>query len=355
MSVDAVQKSNTYTYDDARWQAIVSRDPAADRQFYYGVRTTGVYCRNVCPSRQPARKNVRFFASSQAAEAAGFRACKRCRPNQDDGNAAAVAIERACRLIENSDRIPSQAELASAVGLSNSHFHRLFREQTGLTPRQYAAGLRDERLRDELSRKETVQEAMETAGFTASSRLYAATANALGMQPSRFRSGGAGETIRFAVGECWLGSILVAATSRGVCRITLGNEPEPLLKEFQQEFAAAELIGDDPEFEQTVAAVIRFIRTPAAGLDLPLDIRGTAFQLRVWQAVSAIPPGTTVSYTELAERLGCPDSARAVASAVGRNNLAVAIPCHRVIRRDGSLAGYRWGLERKAELLNREK
>ncbi|MCG6157604.1 bifunctional DNA-binding transcriptional regulator/O6-methylguanine-DNA methyltransferase Ada [Rubinisphaera margarita] len=355
MPVNEVNNSNAFITDDARWQAIVSRDAAADRRYYYGVRTTGVYCRNVCASRQPSRKNVRFFASRQTAEAAGFRPCKRCRPDDEETNGEANAIERACRLIENAERVPSQTELAAAVGFSPTHFHRLFRRQTGLTPRQYAAGLRDERLRTELAAQKTVQRAMESAGFATSSRLYAATNKALGMQPSRFRTGGAGETIRFAVGECWLGSVLVAATSLGVCRITLGKEPEPLLEEFQQEFTAAELIGDDPEFEQTVAVVIRFITTPAAGLDLPLDIRGTAFQLRVWQAVSAIPPGTTVTYTDLAERLGCPESARAVASAVGKNHLAVAIPCHRVIRRDGSLAGYRWGLERKVELLNRER
>jgi AraC family transcriptional regulator, regulatory protein of adaptative response / methylated-DNA-[protein]-cysteine methyltransferase len=347
--------SATFSGDAARWAAVVGRDRRADGVFYYSVRTTGVYCRPSCSARQARRENVRFHDSSADAEGAGFRPCKRCRPNgRGLGETRAQAVAQACRLIENSEELPSLDALADAAALSRFHFHRIFKTTTGLTPKAYAAAHRRRRVREELARSATVTGAIYEAGFGSSGRFYAAASDLLGMTPTGFRAGGEGIVIRFAVGECSLGSILVAATDRGVCSILLGDDPDALTRDLQDRFPNARLVGGDREFERVVAKVVGFVEAPALGLDLPLDVRGTAFQQRVWQALRAIPAGRTSTYTKIAARIGAPKAVRAVASACAANAIAVAIPCHRVVRRDGGLSGYRWGVERKRRLLERE-
>jgi len=342
--------------DEQRWEAVRRRDPAAVGAFYYSVRTTGVYCRPTCAARLPRRENVAFHATCADAERAGFRPCKRCRPNEPAlGVRQALAVQKACRLIEASETLPSLATLAGAAGLSRFHFHRIFKEVTGVTPKAYGDACRARRMRQELDACDTVTEALYGAGFNSNGRFYASAPDVLGMTATRFRAGGDGTVIRFAVGECSLGSILVAATDKGVCAIALGDDPDALVRALQDRFSNAKLIGGDREFEKQVAKVVGLVEKPARGLDLPLDIRGTAFQRRVWDAIRAIPPGSTATYTQLAKRLRMPKSVRAVAQACASNAIAVAIPCHRVVRMDGSLAGYRWGVDRKRALLEREK
>ena len=344
-----------FSSDEARWDAVVRRDASADGRFFYSVRTTGVYCRPGCAARLARRENVRFHSTCEEAEQAGFRPCKRCRPDQPalaEQHAAAVA--KVCRLIESAEEAPDLDALAEAAGMSRFHFHRVFKTITGVTPKAYAAAQRAERVRNELSQSGTVTQAIYSAGFNSNGRFYATSAALLGMTPTHFRAGGASELIRFAVGECSLGAILVAATTKGVCAILLGDDPGVLLRELEDRFPKAQLIGADRDFEQWVAKVVGLVETPALGLDLPLDVRGTAFQQRVWQALRAIPAGSTASYTEIAARIGKPKAVRAVAHACASNAIAVAIPCHRVVRSDGALAGYRWGIERKRALLTRE-
>jgi AraC family transcriptional regulator of adaptative response/methylated-DNA-[protein]-cysteine methyltransferase len=345
----------TFSSDDARWEAVLGRDRAADGTFYYAVRTTGVYCRPSCPARRARRENVCFFVTFDMAEQAGYRPCKRCRPHAAGDIAQhAAAVEKACRLIEQAEDMPSLDALATAVGMSRYHFHRIFKASTGVTPKAYAVARRAQRVRDELARSDTVTEAIYGAGFQSNGRFYETSSEVLGMTPTDFRSGGNGAAIRFAVGACSLGSILVAATDKGVCAILLGDDPDVLVRDLQDRFPTARLIGADADFEHVVATVVGFVEAPGLGLDLPLDIRGTAFQQRVWQALRTIPVGATASYTDIAQHLGMPKAGRAVAQACAANALAVAIPCHRVVRRDGTLSGYRWGVERKRALLDRE-
>jgi AraC family transcriptional regulator of adaptative response/methylated-DNA-[protein]-cysteine methyltransferase len=344
-----------YTTDDQRWAAVCAREGAADGAFYYSVRSTGVYCRPSCPARTPRRANVAFHASCGDAEAAGFRPCLRCRPTEPPlAERQAEAVARACRLIEASDEAPDLASLAEACGMSRFYFHRIFKAHTGITPKAYASARRAERLQRGLAQAPTVTEAVYDAGFNSSGRFYAASQGVLGMTPTRYRAGGMGESIRFAVGACSLGAILVAATGKGICAILIDDDPGQLVRDLQDRFPQAELVGAEPEFERTVAQVVGLVEAPRIGLDLPLDVRGTAFQQRVWAALRRIPAGQTVSYAELAERVGLPAGARAVAGACAANPVAVAIPCHRVVRNDGALSGYRWGVERKRALLERE-
>lgn len=338
------------------WQAVVTRDSTQDGIFYYSVASTGVYCRPSCPSRQANRANVRFYATREEAEAAGFRPCKRCKPDQptrDAVNAAVVAA--ACRRIEDAEAPPTLAELAKESGLSPFHFHRIFKSVTGVTPKAYASAHRHNRLRDTLQRSGSVTEAFYEAGFASSSRFYASSGEVLGMTPSDFRGGGRRADLHFAIGQSALGAVLVAASAKGIAAILLGDDPKTLVHDLETRFPNANLIGGDRDFEDIVAKVVALVETPALGLNLPLDIRGTAFQHRVWQALRQIPPGTTVSYTELAERIGNPSAVRAVASACAANAIAIAVPCHRVVRSDGALSGYRWGIERKRALLERER
>jgi AraC family transcriptional regulator of adaptative response/methylated-DNA-[protein]-cysteine methyltransferase len=342
--------------DDIRWDAVIGKDKGADGEFYYSVRTTGVYCRPSCPARPARRENVAFHRSCEAAEAAGFRACKRCRPreaSQSERHAAMVAS--ACALINRSEDPPRLAVLAAAAGVSPFHFHRVFKAATGLTPKAYADAHRADRVRKALPASSTITGAIYDAGFNSNGRFYAASAQLLGMTPGRYRAGGDLTQIRFASGECSLGSILVAATDKGVCAILLGRDPDALVRQLQDRFAKAELIGGDAAFEKLVAKVVGFVEQPRLGLDLPLDVQGTAFQQRVWRALRNIGVGNTASYGEIAARIGQPKSTRAVAQACASNMIAVAIPCHRVIRTDGQLSGYRWGVQRKRALLERER
>jgi AraC family transcriptional regulator of adaptative response/methylated-DNA-[protein]-cysteine methyltransferase len=347
------------TLRDPRWPAVVARDAEADGGFYYSVRTTGVYCRPSCGARRPRPENVQFHATREDAERAGFRPCKRCAPNRramPDEHADKVV--RACRMIERAieeaDAIPGLAELAAHAGISRYHFHRLFRKVTGLTPKEYGSAHRERRVRARLVEGGTVTDAIYDSGYNSNARFYAKANDVLGMTPTRYRSGGAETEIRFAVGECSLGAILVAKSQRGVCAILLGDDPDSLVRDLEDRFPQAELVGGDEAFEQLVARVVGFVEAPRVGLDLPLDVRGTAFQQRVWQALREIPAGSTASYSEIAKRIGAPKSVRAVAQACGANSLAVAIPCHRVVRNDGGLSGYRWGVERKRALLEKE-
>ncbi|MGP6429791.1 bifunctional DNA-binding transcriptional regulator/O6-methylguanine-DNA methyltransferase Ada [Pseudomonas paraglycinae] len=343
------------TEDDPRWAAVVARDPRADGQFVYAVKTTGIYCRPSSLARLPKPQNVEFFDTAEDAEAAGYRPSKRASKDQTEVAAQHTAtVAAACRQIEASDSLPALNDLAETAGLSAFHFHRVFKAATGLTPKGYAAAHRSRRVRQRLADGGSVTEALYDAGFNSNSRFYEAADQVLGMKPGDFRSAGQNNDIRFAVGQCSLGAILVAQSERGICAILLGDDPHQLVCDLQDQFRRANLIGADAEFEQLIARVVGFIEAPAIGLDLPLDVRGTAFQERVWQALREIPVGSTASYADIALRIGSPKAVRAVAQACGANSLAVAIPCHRVVRSDGNLSGYRWGVERKRELLERE-
>lgn len=350
-----LEKSSATTSPDAMWAAVVARDASFAGQFYIAVKTTGVYCRPGCPARLPKRANVRFFDTRDEAERAGFRPCKRCKPNQpslDQAHAAKVA--QACRLIEAADEAPKLDALAEIVGLSPYHFHRIFKQTVGVTPKAYAVAHRNKRVRAELPTSDTVTAAIYDAGFNSNGRFYANASEVLGMAPTDFREGGAGQDIRFAIAECWLGLVLIAASEKGVCAILFGDDPEELRCDLQDQFPRARLIGSDKSFEELTAKVIAFVEAPGQGLDLPLDIRGTAFQHRVWDALRRIPVGSTASYAEIAEKIGAPKAVRAVARACATNRIAVAIPCHRVVRSDGGLSGYRGGVERKRALLAKE-
>lgn len=344
-----------YGTDEQRWKAVVARDQGADGRFYYSVKTTWIYCRPSCPARLPRRENVVFHLSTEAAENAGFRPCKRCQPaGAALSEEYALVVARACRMIQTAEEEPDLASLAKRVGMSPFHFHRVFKKVTGLTPKKYAEGHRAERMRKQLKSRGTVTEAIYEAGYGSNSRFYEKSSRMLGMRPGDFRKGGPGVTIRFAVGECSLGSILVAASERGVCAILLGDDPNALTRDLEDRFPEANLIGGDEEFELMVARMVGLVEQPRTSLNLPLDIRGTAFQQKVWQALQKIPPGRTATYSEIAAQMGMPKAVRAVAGACAANALAIAIPCHRVVRTDGGLAGYRWGVERKRALLARE-
>ncbi|RKD67815.1 DNA-O6-methylguanine--protein-cysteine S-methyltransferase /transcriptional regulator Ada [Rhizobium sp. WW_1] len=341
--------------DDPRWARVLARDKTADGELWYSVSTTGVYCRPSCASRTANPKNVALHDTLESARATGFRPCKRCNPDGlslECENAALVA--RACRLIEMSEEEPSLEELAGAVDRSPSYFHRLFKSTTGLTPKDYAAADRAKKVREGLETGNSVTEAIYDAGFNSSGRFYEKSTGILGMTPTQYRSGGANEEIKFAVGQTSLGAILVASSTKGVASILLGDDPDKLVRDLQDRFPKAYLIGADREYEALIARVVGFVENPHVGLDLPLDVRGTVFQRRVWQALQEIPSGQRVSYAEIARRIGSPSSVRAVAGACAANNLAVAIPCHRVVRNDGALSGYAWGVDRKRALLERE-
>lgn len=341
--------------EDPRWARIVARDKTADGRFWYSVSTTGVYCRPSCPSRLANPKNVQLHDTLEGARATGFRPCRRCNPDGPSiecENAALVA--KACRLIEDRAEEPSLEELASAIGRSPSYFHRLFKASTGLTPKEYAAAHRAKKVRQGLVSCDTVTEAIYDAGFNSSGRFYANATDMLGMTPSQYRAGGTSEEIKFAVGQTSLGAIVVASSKKGVAAILLGDDPHELVRSLQDRFPKARLIGGDRDYEALVARVVGFVEAPSIGMNLPLDVRGTAFQQRVWQALREVPVGETVCYAEIARRIGSPQAARAVAAACAANNLAITIPCHRVVRTDGALSGYAWGVERKRALIDRE-
>jgi AraC family transcriptional regulator, regulatory protein of adaptative response / methylated-DNA-[protein]-cysteine methyltransferase len=340
---------------DPRWAAVVARDAQADSKFFYSVKTTGVYCRPSCAARPARPENVIFHRTRADAERAGFRPCKRCKPEQPPlAERQAAQVAELCRFIEGADPVPSLEQLATRAGLSVFHLHRMFKTATGVTPKAYAAAHRMRRVRMELVKAGTVTEAIYGAGFGSNGRFYEKAKQLLGMTPTKYRAGGVDTEIRFAIGECSLGSLLVAATEKGVCAILMGDDPQELAHDLERRFPRAQLIGADSAFERVVARVVGFVDNPRAGLALPLDIRGTAFQQRVWQALREIPAGTTASYSGIASAIGAPSAVRAVARACAANALAVAIPCHRVVRTDGDLSGYKWGVERKRALLRRE-
>ncbi len=340
---------------DPRWVSVSARDYRADGRFVYAVSTTSIYCRPSCPARRPKPAHVRFFHTSVAAEREGFRPCRRCRPNALSLREQRLqCVTEVCRAIEAADEIPPLAVLAAAAGLSPSYFHRLFRRAIGVTPRGYAVAVRAQRMQTELGRSRTITDAILNAGYASTGRFYEQAPARLGMTPTRFRAGGRAVTMHYAVGACSLGSVLVARSRRGVCAILLGDDAVELLADLRRRFPRADLLPGDRAFGALVQDVVEMVEAPAVGKSLPLDIRGTAFQQRVWEALRAVPPGRTISYQELARRIGAPRATRAVAGACAANPLAVAIPCHRVVRGNGALAGYRWGLARKQALLKRE-
>lgn len=340
---------------DPRWKQVLARDSKADGQFFFSVKTTGIYCRPSCGARHPLPENVAFHLTATDAERAGFRPCKRCKPDQQSlTEMHADKVAQTCRLIENAEVMPTLAQLAASAGLSTYHFHRVFKAITGVTPKAYALAHRAQAMREELATNSKVTDAIYAAGYASNSRFYETATQTLGMKPVQYLKGGMNTQIHFALAECSLGSILVASSHKGICAISIGDDPEALLRELQDRFPKSSLMGGDQAFESLVASVIGFIEAPRLGLSLPLDIQGTLFQQRVWQALRQIPVGTTVTYSELANSIGMPTAIRAVASACAANTLAVVIPCHRVVRLNGSLSGYRWGVERKRALIKRE-
>jgi AraC family transcriptional regulator, regulatory protein of adaptative response / methylated-DNA-[protein]-cysteine methyltransferase len=349
-------KKSRYATNDEKWQAVLQRDVRANGVFFFSVKTTGVYCRPSCASRTPRRENVAFHPSCTAAEHAGFRACKRCQPNGPSAQEReAQLVAHACRILEANEKPQKLDELARIIGLSPFHFHRLFKKVTGLTPKAYATAQRNETVRQKLSRSGSITAAIYDAGYASNGRFYAKSSTLLGMKPRAFRHGGMGETIRFATGKCSLGSILVAASEKGICAIFLGDNCESLCRDLQDRFARAQLIAGDHKFEKQIAQVIELVENPKIKSHLPLDIRGTAFQQKVWDALTKIPVGKTATYAQIAHQIGRPKAIRAVGGACSANPLAVAIPCHRVVRADGNLSGYRWNVERKRALLQSEK
>ncbi|WP_435007937.1 bifunctional DNA-binding transcriptional regulator/O6-methylguanine-DNA methyltransferase Ada [Tundrisphaera lichenicola] len=341
--------------EDRWWDAVVRRDRRAIGDFVYAVKTTGIYCRPSCGSRLPNRENVGFFAIPEQAERAGFRACRRCKPDRNSGRSPVQeAVILACSMIEEDPESPSLEQLAKGVGLSPHHFQRAFKGAVGVTPKGYATSVRTRRLREALGREGTVTGAIYAAGYGSSGRCYEESARTLGMTPSEFKEGAMGLEIRHAIARCRLGWVLVAATRRGLCLVEFDDSPEALRDRVAARFPGAEIRGEDPEFAGWVEALLSRIETPGPDPELPLDIQGTAFQRRVWEVLRSISPGSTATYSDVADRIGSPKSVRAVARACASNELALVVPCHRVVRKGGDLSGYRWGVERKRELLDRE-
>jgi AraC family transcriptional regulator of adaptative response/methylated-DNA-[protein]-cysteine methyltransferase len=331
------------------------RDPRAEGHFFTAVASTRIYCRPTCPARPAKRENISFYPTADEAEAAGYRACKRCRPRGEDDRARMRdAIARVCAHLDAAEEIPPLAELAALAGLSPYHFHRAFTRALGVTPRRYASARRAARLGANVRDAVRVTDAVYDAGFGSSSGFYGEAARALGMTPRAYRSGGAGETIRVATAVTSLGTVVVAGTARGICAVRFGDDAAVMREELRAEFPGAAFTLPDEAFTAWVDAVVARIEGDLRAAAVPLDIRGTVFQRRVWDAVAAIRPAEPVTYTELARRVGAPASVRAVANAVGANPVAVVVPCHRVIGSDGKLRGYRWGLDRKRALLKRE-
>lgn len=345
---------NTTSFDSC-WQSVLTRDRTADGSFVYAVKTTGIFCAPSCPSRRAKPENVLFFSTCEDAIAAGFRPCQRCKPDKPLPNQQhQELIVRLCRFIAESEQEPSLTELSERAQMSAYHLQRLFKRATGLTPKEYARAHRINRLQKSLKQSESITQAAFNAGYNSNSQFYAESQQVLGMNPKKYKAGGKDMNIYFAIGECSLGSVLVAQSEHGICAITLGDDAAHLLNELQTQFPNANLLGGDSNYEAMVAQVIGFIEKPAPVFNFPLDIRGTLFQQQVWRALQTIRPGETLSYSQLAERIGAPKAVRAVASACARNVLAVAIPCHRIVRNNGDLSGYRWGVERKQKLLEME-
>lgn len=348
--------NTSYDSDDRRWHAVANREQAADGSFYYGVKTTGVFCRPSCSSRLPNRENVEYFISCKEAQSAGYRPCKRCKPT---GNSKNEEIEQkiisACRSIEQSNTPLKLKYLAEEAGLSPYHFHRLFKKLVGVTPKQYASNHRSQRFRESLKLSESITDAIYNAGYSSSSGVYTKKRDHLAMKPKEYRAGGAGIIIHYGLAECMLGWVIVAATDRGICAIEFDDDPAVLPQKVQSRFPKARLEKAGLAFTHLLEEVVNFIKAPRDSFNIPLDIQGTAFQQRVWSVLQQIKPGETLSYTAVAEKIGNPNAFRAVATACASNKLAVVIPCHRVISKDGKISGYRWGVKRKKTLLDNER
>jgi AraC family transcriptional regulator, regulatory protein of adaptative response / methylated-DNA-[protein]-cysteine methyltransferase len=335
-----------------KWQQVLARDARQDGRFVFAVRTTGVFCRPSCPSRRPRRDSVEFFAGPRDAERAGYRACLRCKPTQISEQAQSVLRVR--QVLDNAEGIVTLAQLSKRVGLSPFHLQRLFKRATGLSPREYQSARRMQHVKAGLRKGEDVTTALYDAGFSSPSRLYENTNQQLGMTPGTYRRGGAGATVTFAITTTPLGRMLVAATERGLCTVRFGDSATELERDLREEFHAAELQRDEGAMSRYVEPLVASIRGENTIIDLPLDVRATAFQQKVWETLRQIPRGETRSYTEVAREIGDPRAVRAVARACASNPVALAVPCHRVVRSDGDLAGYRWGVERKKKLLESE-
>ncbi len=349
------QSPPAYTTDTQRWSAVQRRDRAADGRFFYSVSTTGIFCRPSCPSRHALRQHVSFHDTAAAAQQAGFRPCLRCQPTGASlQQRHADAAVRACRIIESADTPPTLEELAHAVGLSPHHLHRVFRAAVGATPRQYAAAHRTRRVQSSLRREDTVTDAIFEAGYRTTSRFYSHAGDALGMTPSTYRSGGKDELIHYVIRPCPLGLVLVAGTERGLCMVAFGDARQTLAQELKDAFPKATIEKGTGAFDAWVTPLVQEMTRPSGSLGLPLDIRGTAFQQRVWQALRDIPAGQVATYADVAARIGQPRAVRAVANACASNRLALVVPCHRVVPASGGTGGYRWGTQRKQHLLRSE-
>lgn len=344
--------------DDPRWQAVLERDPRADGQFVYAISTTGIYCRPTCPSRRPKPEHTQIFDQPHQAEKAGFRPCLRCVPQRRETlqQQQSRLVEEACRLIRDNEAAPDLSALAEHAGFSMSHFHKLFKQVTGITPKKYAQSLRLEKLEHELANNKTsVTEAIYNSGYNESSNFYATQNRLSGMTASTHKKGGTDIKLDYAIAPCSLGKVLVAATAKGISSILLGDDDDALLEDLKKRFPKAAITQAGAEFTSMLQTCVAFIEQPQPQFSLPLDIHGTIFQQKIWQVLRHIPPGETVSYAELARLAGMPKAARAVAGACAANPVAVVVPCHRVVRNDGGMSGYRWGVERKRTLLTKEK
>jgi AraC family transcriptional regulator of adaptative response/methylated-DNA-[protein]-cysteine methyltransferase len=340
--------------DAQRWQAVLTRDRALEGAFVYAVRSTGIYCRASCPSRRPRPTQVEFFPVPAAAEQAGYRACRRCHPLEVRRDPQVALAERACRVMDASAERPTLATLGQALRVSPAHLQRIFTLVTGISPRAWHEARRAGRLREALRSGRGVSGALYAAGYGSPSRIYERRSATIGMTPATYRKGGAGMTIRYSTADSPLGRVLAGATDRGLCFVGLGNSDASLERALATEFPRAERARDDRGLGRMVRQVVERVRGRRPHGDLPLDIQATAFQRLVWDELTRIPLGDTVSYAEVARRVGRPKAVRAVAAACAGNPVAVVIPCHRVVRSDGGLGGYRWGVGRKAALLNAE-
>lgn len=342
--------------DDEAWEAVSTRDRSYDGRLFYGVRSTGIYCRPSCPSRLPARKNASYFASADEAEHHGFRSCKRCHPRSEGGTVAEFCIRKAVRFLDDHpDKTITLAALSKHVGMSPHHLQRTFKKFVGVSPREYQKAHRVRSLKEGLQKNGTVTKAIFDAGFGSVRGGYSNAKGTLGMTPGEYRRGAAGKVVCYTTAESTLGRVLIASTADGVCAVSLGSQDAPLIEELKREFPNAQLREDRGRLEAKLDEILRRLQGDHPGLALPLDLHGTAFELKVWKALQDIPPGETKSYTDVANAIGRPTAARAVARACSRNKAAVVIPCHRVVRSDGALSGYRWGVERKRALLQREE
>lgn len=342
--------------EETFWQAVLNRDPSFDNVFFYGVRSTSIYCRPICPSRKPNRNQVLFFPSCREAESVGYRPCKRCQPKCASApNSARTKILAICRYIEAEvERIPTLVELGKHVGMSPTHLQRIFKQMIGVTPFQYADACRIKRLKERLQQGDTITSALYETGYGASSRLYEKAPQQLGMTPACYQRCGRGETIRYTIICSPLGQLLVAATDKGLCSVRLGETAYYLEQELKQEFQNALLLPDDEDLHNWTQILVNYLSGNSFLAELPLDVQATAFQLRVWEALRMIPIGATASYSDIAQAIGQPKSVRAVARACATNPVALVIPCHRVVQKNGGLGGYRWGVSRKKALLNFE-